>query len=277
MCARHSWKVSSLNSAGRAAQTVTDRRRVPLDRIAPNPEQPRRRFDARDLQALAESIRRHGVLQALLVTPSPGRPGHFLLVAGERRWRAARAAGLADVPVAIIAADARRRVELALVENLQRSDLGPMERAHAYQALMDGFGMTQAQVAEAVGLSRSTVANTLRLQKLDAAMQQALADGRITESHGRTLAGVSDRVMRKRLFHRMLTGRLNLREAERASRRVLKEAQPPDIELDHVAERLQWRLGTRVRFVGTRNRGRIQIEYRDSEDLDSLLSLLLPD
>ena len=256
---------------------VSDRRRVPLDRIAPNPQQPRRRFDAGELQALAKSIQRHGILQALLVTPSPTRPGHFLLVAGERRWRAAHIAGLAEVPVTIIAADARRRVELALVENLQRSDLGPMERAHAYQALMDGFGMTQAQVAEAVGLSRSAVANTLRLQKLDDAMQQALAEGRITESHGRTLAGVSDPVMRKRLFHRMLTGRLNLREAERASRRVLKDAQPPDVELDHVAERLQWRLGTRVRFVGTRSRGRIQIEYRDPEDLDSLLGMLLPD
>lgn len=256
---------------------MTDRRQVPLDRIAPNPQQPRRQFDAESLQALAESIERFGILQALLVTPSPTRPGHFLLVAGERRWRAARTAGLSEVPVTIVAADARRRVELALVENLQRSDLGPMERAHAYQALLDGSGMTQAQVAEAVGLSRSTVANTLRLQKLDDAMQQALAEGRITESHGRTLAGIADKVMRKRLFHRMLTGRLNLREAERASRRVLKKAPPPDVELDHVAERLQWHLGTRVRFVGTRNRGRIQIEYRDPEDLDSLLSTLLPD
>lgn len=177
----------------------------------------------------------------------------------------------------VIAADARRRVELALVENVQRSDLGPLERAHAYQVLLDDFGMTQVQVAAAVGLSRSTVANTLRLQKLDDAMQQALAEGRITESHGRTLAGISDLAMRRRLFHRMLTGRLNLREAERASRRELKAPPPPDVELDHVAERLQWRLGTRVRFVGTRKRGRIQIEYRDPEDLDTLLSMLLPD
>lgn len=226
---------------------------------------------------MATSIQRHGILQALLVTPSPTRPDHFLLVAGERRWRAARKAGLAEVPVTIIAADARRRVELALVENVQRSDLGPMERAHAYQTLMDDFGMTQVQVAEAVGLSRSAVANTLRLQKLDDAMQQALAEGRITESHGRTLAGISDLEMRRRLFHRMLTGRLNLRDAERASRRLLKASQRPDVELDHVAERLQWRLGTRVRFVGTRTRGRIQIEYRDPEDLDTLLRMLLPD
>ena len=259
------------------ADIPSDRRSVPLDRIEPNPEQPRRRFDAEEEAALGASIRRHGVLQALLVTPSIERPGYFLLVAGERRWRAARTAGLAEVPVTIIAADARRRVELALVENVQRSDLGPMERAHAYQALIDDFGLTQAQVAAVVGLSRSAVANTLRLQRLDAEMQQALAEGRITESHGRTLVGISDPVMRQRLFLRMLTGRLNLRQAERAARRILTPPLPPDVELEDVAERLQWRLGTRVRFVGTRKRGRIQIEYRDPEDLDTLLSMLLPD
>ena len=259
------------------ADRPSDRRSVPLDRIEPNPEQPRRRFDAEEEAALGASIRRHGVLQALLVTPSIERPGHFLLVAGERRWRAARTAGLAEVPVTIIAADARRRVEVALVENVQRSDLGAMERAHAYQALIDDFGLTQAQVAAVVGLSRSAVANTLRLQRLDAEMQQALAEGRITESHGRTLVGISDPVLRQRLFLRMLTGRLNLRQAERAARRILTPPLPPDVELEDVAERLQWRLGTRVRFVGTRKRGRIQIEYRDPEDLDTLLSMLLPD
>ncbi len=254
-----------------------DRRSVLLDHIEPNPQQPRRRFDPEEEGALAESIRRHGVLQPLLVTPSTTRPERFLLVAGERRWRAARKAGLAEAPVTIIAADAQRRAELALVENMQRADLGPMERASAYQTLIHDFGMTQAQVAEIVGVSRSTVTNTLRLRKLDEEMQQALAEGRITESHGRTLAGISDPVTRHRLFLRMLTGRLNLRQAERAARRVLAPPRRPDVELEHVAERLQWRLGTRVRFVGTRKRGRIQIEYRDPEDLDTLLSMLLPE
>lgn len=254
-----------------------DRRSIPVDFIQPNPEQPRRRFDPEEEDRLAESIRMHGVLQPLLVTPSVRRPGVFVLVAGERRWRAARRAGLHEVPVTIIAADTRRRIELALVENLQRTDLGPLERAHAYQTLMDDFGMTQAQVAAAVGISRSKVANTLRLQKLDAEMQQAMADGRISESHGRTLVGISDSVTRHRLFVRMLTGRLNLRQAERAARRMLSPARPPDVELEHVAERLQWRLGTRVRFVGTRKRGRIQIEYRDPEDLEVLLGMLLPE
>ena len=177
----------------------------------------------------------------------------------------------------VIAANAQRRVELALVENLQRADLDPLERAGAYRALINDYGMTQAQVAAAVGVSRPTVTNTLRLQKLDADMQQALAEGRITESHGRTLAGISDGVTRRRLFLRMLTGRLNLRQAERAARRILVPSRPPDVELEHVAERLQWRLGTRVRLVGTRKRGRIQIEYRDPEDLDVLLGMLLPE
>jgi len=254
-----------------------DRRSLPLDSIEPNPEQPRRRFDPEDEIRLAESLRKYGVLQPLLVTPSVERPGVFALVAGERRWRAARRANLREVPVTIIAADAQRRVELALVENLQRTDLGPLERACAYQTLMDDFGMTQAQVAAAVGISRSKVGNTLRLRKLDAEMQQALAEGRISESHGRTLVGISDPVTRQRLFLRMLTGRLNLRQAERAARRSHSPARVPDVELEHVAERLQWRLGTRVRFVGTRKRGHIQIEYRDSEDLEVLLSMLLPD
>lgn len=255
----------------------SDRHSILLDHIEPNPQQPRRRFDPEEEAALAESIRRHGVLQPLLVTPSTTRPGQFVLVAGERRWRAARKAGLAEAPVTVIAADARRRAELALVENMQRSDLGPMERAGAYQALIDDFGLTQAQVADIAGVSRSTVTNTLRLQKLDAEMRQALSEGRITESHGRTLVGISDPVTRHRLFLRMLTGRLNLRQAERAARRMPASPRPPDVELEHVAERLQWRLGTRVRLVGSRKRGRIQIEYRDPEDLDTVLSMLLPD
>ena len=256
---------------------ASDRRTVPLEFIEPNPEQPRQRFDSEAEAGLAESIRRHGVLQPLVVTPSTVSPGRFVLVAGERRWRAARTAGLIEIPVTIIAADRQRRMELALVENLQRADLGPLERARAYRALIDDLGMTQAQVAETVGVSRSVVTNTLRLQKLDAEMQQALAEGRISESHGRTLVGISDTVTRHRLFLRMLTGRLNLRQAERAARRMLTPPQPPDVELEHVAERLQWRLGTRVRFVGTRKRGRIQIEYRDPEDLDVLLGMLLPE
>jgi len=259
------------------ADLPSDRRSVLLDHIEPNPQQPRRRFDPAEEGALAESIRRHGVLQPLLVTPSTSRPGQFVLVAGERRWRAARTAGLTEAPVTVIAADAQRRAELALVENLQRSDLGPMERACAYQALIDDFGLTQAQVADIAGIGRSTVANTLRLQKLDAEMRQALSEGRITESHGRTLVGISDAAARHRLFLRMLTGRLNQRQAERSARRWSASPRPPDVELERVAERLQWRLGTRVRFVGTRKRGRIQIEYQDAEDLDALLSMLLPD
>ena len=255
----------------------SERRSILLDQIEPNPQQPRRRFDPAEEAALAESIRRHGVLQPLLVTPSTTRPGRFVLVAGERRWRAARTAGLTEAPVTVIAADAQRRSELALVENMQRRDLGPMERAGAYQALIDDFGKTQAQVAEIAGVGRSTVANTLRLQKLDAEMQQALSEGRITESHGRTLVGISDAATRRRLFLQMLTGRLSLRQAERAARRTVAPSQAPDVELEHVAERLQWRLGTRVRFVGGRKRGRIQIEYRDPEDLDTLLSMLLPE
>ena len=265
------------DSDNTVADVSSDPHTVSTDCIKPNLKQPRRQFDPEDDNALAESIRRHGVLQPVLVTPSMTQPGVFVLVAGERRWRAARKVGLPEIPVTIVAADAQHQVELALVENLQRTDLKPLERADAYQSLIDDFGMTQAQIATAVGVSRSTVTNTLRLQKLDAEMRQALAEGRISESHARTLAGVSDRTARRRLFLRVLTGRLNLRQAEQAASRILAPPRSSDIELEHLAERLQGQLGTRVRFLGTRKRGRIQIEYRDPEDLDVLLDMLLPE
>ena len=265
------------DSDNTVADVSSDPRTVSTDCIKPNLKQPRRQFDPEDENALAESIRRHGVLQPVLVTPSATQPGTFVLVAGERRWRAARKVGLPEIPVKIVAADAQHQVELALVENLQRTDLKPLERADAYQSLIDDFGMTQAQIATAVGVSRSTVTNTLRLQKLDAEMRQALAEGRISESHARTLAGISDRTARRRLFLRVLTGRLNLRQAEQAASRILAPPRSPDIELEHLAERLQGQLGTRVRFLGTRKRGRIQIEYRDPEDLEVLLDMLLPE
>ena len=265
------------DSDNTVADVSSDPRTVSTDCIKPNLKQPRRQFDPEDENALAESIRRHGVLQPVLVTPSATQPGTFVLVAGERRWRAARKVGLPEIPVTIVAADAQHQVELALVENLQRTDLKPLERADAYQSLIDDFGMTQAQIATAVGVSRSTVTNTLRLQKLDAEMRQALAEGRISESHARTLAGISDRTARRRLFLRVLTGRLNLRQAEQAASRILAPPRSSDIELEHLAERLQGQLGTRVRFLGTRKRGRIQIEYRDPEDLEVLLDMLLPE
>ncbi len=275
MTSRH--QTASRNAHDPPVDGRNERLVVPVGRIEPNPRQPRRTFYAAEGNALADSIRRHGVLQPLLVMRSPIRPGQFMLVAGERRWRAARKAGLAEVPVTIIAADAQQRIELALVENVQRADLGPLERAHGYQTLIDNFGLTQARVAEVVGISRSAVANTLRLQRLNAEMQQALAEGRITESHGRTLVGIADPAMRQRLFLQMLSGGVNSRQAERAARRGPAERHETDVELEHVAERLQGRLGARVRFVGTRKRGRIQIEYQDPEDLDVLLSMLLSD
>ena len=145
------------------SEIAGDRRSVPIGSLEPNPNQPRKTFEPEEIETLAESIRRYGILQPLLVAPLKEKPGLFQLIAGERRWRAARQAGRGQVPVTVVAAEEQRKMELALVENLQRRALGASDRAHAYQALIDDFDMTQEQIAEAVGVSRPSVANTLRM------------------------------------------------------------------------------------------------------------------
>ena len=264
------------------ADVIGDRRSIPVNRIEPNPEQPRQKYEPDEEAALTASIQQHGILQPLLVTPAPTQPGLFLLVAGERRWRAARRAGLHEVPVKVIAANAKQRMELALVENVQRRDLGSMERAAAYKTLLEEFGMTQAQIAEVVGVSRSTVANTVRLLELGTGTQDAISSGRITGGHGLALLAQADPGARHRLLQRILSEGLSVREVERAARApsARRSKQPPavvDVELQSVAERLQRRLAARVRITGTRERGRIQIEYRGGDELNTLLDELLPE
>ncbi len=252
-------------------------RDIPLHCIDPNPSQPRQRFEAAHDEELAASIRRHGLLQPVLVTPAPDDPTRFLLVAGERRWRAARAAGAAHVPARVISADARKRLEVSLVENVQRRGLSAVERARAYAALIHEFGLTQAQVARAVSLSRSAVANTLRLLELADDVREALDAGRISEGHGRALLAVRDPWARRELFQRILRQGLSVREAERAARQppAARPAPRGDAELSSLQERLQRRLAARVRIVGTRRRGHIRIDYAAPEDLDTLLDDLL--
>ena len=257
-----------------------DRRSVAVENIEPNPNQPRRLFEPEEIETLAESIRRYGILQPLLVTPLKDKPGQFQLIAGERRWRAARQAGLHQIPVTVVAAEGQRKIELALVENLQRRALGAIDRAHAYQALIDDFAMTQEQVAESVGVGRSSVANTLRLLLLGSDAQGAITSGRITEGHGRALLTQPDPSARQHLLRRILDEGLSVREAERVAKRKPKTGPiqtPPsaDIHLEHIKNRLQRRLATHVRIVGSYERGYIQLPYRDSEDFDALVKTLL--
>src|SRR5579862_9650454 len=194
-------------------------REVPISAIRPNPNQPRTRFDEETMSALAASIRELGVLQPVLVRPVSGSDDEFELIAGERRWRAARRAGQQTIPVLVREVDAdARSLEQALVENLHREDLGPLEEAAAYQQLIDDFGMTHEQVATSVGKSRTAVTNTLRLLQLPAGVQRALADGAISAGHARALLGTPDRSFQEELAKRIVAEGLTVRAVEEGVR-----------------------------------------------------------
>jgi ParB family transcriptional regulator, chromosome partitioning protein len=253
---------------------------VPLSRIRPNPLQPRRRFDEGELEALAASIAEHGVLLPILVTQTLDG---YQLVAGERRFRAAQLAGLERIPVVIRQVADRDQLELALVENLQREDLNPIEEASAFRQLIDEFGMTQEDVAARVGRARSTVANTIRLLDLDPRIQEQVVDGRLTEGHARALGGlpvdqqahVADIVVERGL---------STREAEELVRRLRERretpvaaaaAKPRDADLERVEEDLRRSLGTKVTLARSRKGGRIIIEYYSDEELGQLYDRLI--
>jgi ParB family chromosome partitioning protein len=246
---------------------------IPIARIRRNPYQPRQRFDAAELDRLAASIRDHGVIQPILVTETLDG---YQLVAGERRVRAAELAGLERVPAVVRQLAARDQLELALVENVQREDLDPIETAHAYRQLIDEFGFTQEQLAERVSKARSTVANTLRLLELDPAVQEAVGSGRISEGHARALGG-AETVTKARLLA-IVEGRdLSVRETEELVRRLRDRSlrggdasagrtRQVDPDLERVESELREALGTKVRLARSRRGGRIVIEYYSDEE-----------
>lgn len=258
---------------------------IPLDRIRSNPYQPRRRSDDAEIAQLAASIREHGVLQPILVTETIDG---FELVAGERRVRAARIAGLSRIPAVVRQLPDRHRLELALVENLQREDLNPIDEALGYRRLIDEFGLSQEEIAARVAKARSTVANTLRLLDQPPEIQEAVADGRLSEGHARAMAGLpADEQIR---LARLVTAKgLNVRQTEELARRLkagadsrLEEGaasaprQEPalDLEIARVQEDLQRALGTKVRIARGRRGGRIVIEYYSTEELGRLYDRL---
>jgi ParB family transcriptional regulator, chromosome partitioning protein len=254
-------------------------RQIPVDQILPNPHQPRAPIPDEQLVELAASITEHGVIQPVIVTETEEG---YQLVAGERRWRAARQAGLATVPAIIKEATPQQMLELALVENIQRADLNPLEEANAYRQLIDEFGLTQAQVAGRVGKSRSAVANIVRLLSLPAEVQAAVIAGRISEGHARALLGLSTAEAQGAALKTILQRHLSVRQAEELVRRLLgaKSAvkpRPLSPELRLVEERLQNQLGTRVHIRHTKRGGRIEIHYYSDEELESLLSQLVGD
>lgn len=256
---------------------------VPISSVEPNPEQPRKDFDPGALEELASSIREQGVLQPLLVE---GWASGYRIVAGERRWRAAKLAGLTEVPVLVRSFTDEARMEIALIENIQRSDLKPLEEARAYRNLMDVFGLTQDDVAKKVGKQRSTVANALRLLRLPDEMQIAVDGGRLTPGHARAVLAVTLPDGQKTLFQAILAEGLSVREAEDRAQRLNAGSAPrqqnvseasgarPQADIAELQQKFMERLGTKVLIKGTVQRGRIEIEYYSSDDLDRLYDIL---
>jgi ParB family transcriptional regulator, chromosome partitioning protein len=251
---------------------------VPIGRVRPNPLQPRKRFDPDGLASLTASITEHGVIQPIVVTETIDG---YQLVAGERRLRAAQAAGLDRIPAVIRQLADREQLEVALVENLQREDLDPLETADAYRQLIDEFGFSQDDLAARVGRARSTVANTLRLLDLGPGVQAAVADGRLSEGHGRALGGLPQE-LQDRVLDSVIGQELSVRQTEELVRR-LREPKPEasgkpghrsDPDLERVEEELRRSLGTKVSLARSRRGGRIVIEYYSEEELGRLYERL---
>jgi len=226
---------------------------------------------------LADSIKKHGVLQPIIVRPVRGG---YEVVAGERRWRAAEAAGLAEVPAVVRSLADREALELALVENLQRADLNPLERARAYQRLVEEFRLTQEQVAERVGKSQPSVANTLRLLSLPLQVQASLAAGRISEGHARALLAIEDERRLRKVWERIERRGLSVRETEALtkgiiSREIIPRKITADPQLQAVVQDLSRRYATKVAVVGSPRRGALTFAYYSEEDLQRLVDLLL--
>ena len=260
---------------GDAAADPATQRQVPIELIRPGAFQPRRRFAEAELDALAQSIREKGILQPLLVRPLAGEEAAFELVAGERRWRAAQRVGVHEVPVIVRPLADSEALEIALVENVQREDLAPLEEAEAYSRLMEEFGRTQASLAEAVGKSRSHVANTLRLLSLPAPVRRRLDEGELSAGHARALLAATDpvalaaEVVRRGLNVRA-TERLVQRRAEMPRpRRRLRDADTVKLERD-----LGALLGLRVTLEPKKRGGALTLHYASLDQLDRVLSLL---
>ena len=251
---------------------------LPIHRVEPNPHQPRREFDPEAMQALADSIAEHGLIQPLTVREASG--GYYQIIAGERRWRAARQAGLKEIPVLIIEADDRKVMELALVENLQREDLNPMEEAAGYQTLMDEYALTQAEIAQKVGRSRPAVANALRLLSLSDELAELVRNGTLSPGHARALLGVKSEKLRQQAAQRIIALQLSVRQAETLCKNLDKPKEAPrqaPLEVDYIAEcerSLSRRLGRKVRIVNGKRKGRFELEFYGQEDLNRLLFAL---
>ncbi len=273
---------SPKSDAGRTDGGVAS---VPLSRVSPSADQPRKRFDDQSIAELADSIRRHGVIQPLILEADGS--GGYRIVAGERRWRAATLAGLAEVPAIVKEYGLEKRLEIALVENVQREDLNPIDEAEAYRQLMEATGLTQDQVAERVGKSRPAVANALRLLGLPADAMEALRSGAISAGHARAILSAVDPAHRRTILRRAVDDGISVREAEAlaaacnsggkpADKKPSKQAEPRPLDpnLAAIEQDLIGRLGTKVAIRGDASRGSITIDYFSMDDLDRVFGII---
>lgn len=255
--------------------------RLKIRDIEPNPDQPRKTFDKAALEALASSIKEHGVIQPILVKPENG--GVYIIIAGERRWRAAKLAGLKEIPCIIGEYTEKEIMEVALIENLQREDLNPIEESEGYKKLMDTFALTQEEVSQRVGKSRSAVANALRLNQLSDTVKKMVADGRISAGHARAILSLEKESDRLILAEKIEKDGLSVRQAEAAAaviakNRGTKKSKTVDKNLEayfkNLADTLSHKLETKVSIKHGKKRGKIEIEYYSNEDLENILRKL---
>ena len=252
---------------------------LPLHKVEPNPNQPRRDFDPEELQSLADSIALHGVMQPLTVREMDN--GYYQIIAGERRWRAARMAELREIPAVIIQADDKKVMELALIENLQRQDLNPVEEALGYQTLMNEYGLTQEETAARVGKSRPVVANMLRLLSLCEDVLDMVRDGRLSAGHARAIAALKTEKLQKEVAQKVAALGLSVRQTELLCGNAQKtpaKPKPVTLEVDYVAEcekKLSKALGRGVKIVNGKRKGRFELDFYDQDDLQNLIDMLM--
>lgn len=267
-------------------------RELPIERLEPNPDQPRKQFDPDKLDELAQSIRTQGILQPIVVSPRPkvaGQSPTYIIIAGERRWRAAQKAGVHTVPVYVREVEEERRLELALIENIQRADLNPIEEAKAYQQLIEQHDYTQEELASQVGKDRSTLSNVMRLLRLPTRVQDMVQDGRLSMGHARALLGLAHEDDMNAVATEVVSGGLSVRATEQAVRKRTKaEAPAPEpsdedqrrkVIVEELETRLRRRLGVRVRLRagGSKGTGFLEIPYSSLDELDRVLHMILSD
>lgn len=253
---------------------------LPLAKIEPNPDQPRKVFDQVSLDELAESIRLHGVITPITVRKGE-KDGYYQIIAGERRWRAARQAGLEDIPAMVLEAEENEVMELALIENLQRQDLNPVEEAQGYDALINRFGLTQEEAAERVGKSRPAVTNALRLLTLSEPVLEKLKNGELTAGHARAILQLKTEKKQLEAAQKIAALGLSVRQAELLCKNMSQEAPKKKeiiLEVDYVAEcerNLSKALGRGVKIVNGKRKGRFELEFYGQDDLQNLLDALM--